>query len=513
MQKAALIILDGWGIGDESNANAISKAKTPFVDSLYKKAAVANLRTDGLEVGLPEGQMGNSEVGHLNIGAGRVVYQDLVKINRACSDGSIAEKKALMQALALAKESNKPIHLIGLVSDGGVHSHLNHLKVLANLASVQGIQAYIHAFTDGRDTDPKSGISFIADLEQFSQGKKVKIVSLIGRYFAMDRDNRWERVKRAYDLLIHGKGEPMKAPMKAILDAYGNNETDEFIEPRVAVDEAGNPIGRIQDGDVVICFNYRTDRCREISIALTQKAFPEHEMKPLDLHYVTMTNYDNSFKDVQVIFRKENLTNTLGEVLSAANKTQVRIAETEKYPHVTFFFSGGREEPFEGEHRILINSPKVATYDLQPEMSALEVTQAIINHIETDRPDFICLNFANPDMVGHTGNMEAVVKALETVDSCLEKVVNRGEEYGYAFLIIADHGNAEKMINADGSPHTAHTTNPVPCFLYNTGYSELHSGKLADVAPTILSLMDLKKPKEMNGLSLIRNVHTKSFNH
>jgi len=500
MKKVALLILDGWGHGNETQSNAMKNAKTPFVDSLYKNYPNSELLTDGEHVGLPTGQMGNSEVGHLNIGAGRVVYQDLVKINKAVSENSFKDNKELINAFDYAKREKKDVHFMGLLSDGGIHSHEKHLHHLCELANSAGLNnVYVHAFTDGRDTDPKSGKGFIENLEAKTVNISAELVSVIGRYYAMDRDKRWERVQLAYDLLVNSKGKKSTDLSASITESYTNGITDEFIEPLLKVDENGNPIASIKEGDLVICFNFRTDRCREITSVLTQVDMPEYNMHKLNLNYITMTMYDQSFKGVPVLFYKDNLQNTLGKVLSANGKTQTRIAETEKYPHVSFFFSGGREEPFTGEKRIMIPSPKVATYDLQPTMSAQNICDAIIKDIENEPTDFICLNFANPDMVGHTGVYEAVIKALETVDDCARQVVEAGLKQDYAFIIIADHGNADYMINEDGTPNTAHTTNPVPCFLINTDYTEIKNGKLADVAPTVLKLMGVPIPKEMDG--------------
>ena len=504
MKKVALLILDGWGHGNDSKSNAMQNADTSFVDSLYKNYPNAELLTDGEQVGLPAGQMGNSEVGHLNIGAGRVVYQDLVKINHAVKNDTFKDNKTLNEAFAYAKDNNKSVHFMGLVSDGGIHAHETHLHHLCELADTAGLNdVFVHAFTDGRDTDPKSGKGFIQTLESKLSNLSAELVSVIGRYYAMDRDTRWERVKLAYDLLVHAEGEKSKDLVNSIQASYDSGVTDEFVKPIVKVDANGTAKAKIEEGDLVICFNFRTDRCREISRVLTQEDFPEYHMAKLDLNYVTMTMYDESYKNVSVLFHKDNLQNTLGEVLSAHGKTQIRIAETEKYPHVSFFFSGGREQSFEGEKRIMIPSPKVATYDLQPSMSAQEITNAIVSEMEDAPVDFICLNFANPDMVGHTGVYDAVVEALETVDQCAKQVVDAGLKQDYTFLIIADHGNADFMINDDGTPNTAHTTNPVPCFLLNSGYSDIKNGKLADVAPSILKMMDIDIPKEMDGNVLV----------
>ena len=502
-KKTALIILDGWGHGDKTKSDAIYHANTPFIDSLYQKHPNCELKTFGEYVGLPKGQMGNSEVGHLNIGAGRIVCQDLAKINIACEDNTIAEMEKLKSSFAYARQNNKPLHLIGLVSDGGIHSHQNHLYKLCELAQKQAIEnVFVHAFTDGRDCDPKSGRGFIQELENNLFG--AQIASICGRYYSMDRDKRWERVKIAYDLLVNGKGESSQNLVDSIQNSYNNGVTDEFIEPIISVDENGNPVAKIQEGDAVICFNFRTDRCREITNVLTQTNMPDFEMNTLNLHYTTMTNYDASYKKVNVIYNKDNIKNTLGEVLESNSKSQIRIAETEKYPNVTFFFSGGREAEFIGEKRLMVNSPKVATYDLQPEMNAPEVTSTIVVELEKGATDFVCLNFANPDMVGHTGDYSAIKKAVETVDNCTRKVVEEGLKNDYAFIIIADHGNADFAINPDGSPNTAHSTNLVPCFALNTGFEKIENGKLGDIAPTILKIMGVKIPTEMTGEILIK---------
>ena len=502
-KKTVLIILDGWGLGDTSKSDAIYNANTPFVDSLYTKYPHSKLKTFGQYVGLPKGQMGNSEVGHLNIGAGRIVYQDLAKINLSCEDNSIAQMENLKKSFAYAVQNKKPLHLIGLVSDGGIHSHQNHLYKLCQLANKAGVKnVFIHAFTDGRDCDPKSGKGFIKKLEQNLFG--AKIASVCGRYYAMDRDKRWERIKLSYDLMINAKGEKSQNLQESIQNSYNNGVTDEFIKPLIAVDEKSQPIAQIKEDDAIICLNFRTDRCRQITTVLTQTSFPEFEMDTLNLHYTTLTNYDKTFKNIEVIYDKENIKNTLGEVLEQNKKSQIRIAETEKYPHVTFFFSGGREKEFVGEKRIIVNSPKVPTYDLQPQMSAPEVTATIISELEKGKTDFVCLNFANPDMVGHTGNYNAIVKAIETVDVCTQKVVEAGLKNDYAFLIIADHGNADFAINTDGTPNTSHSTNPVPCFALNTGFNKIENGKLADIAPTILQIMGIKAPNEITGKSLIK---------
>lgn len=504
-KKVILMILDGWGIANNPEVSAIDKANTPFVDSLYGKYKHSKLEASGLAVGLPEGQMGNSEVGHMNIGAGRVVYQDLVKINLAVENNTLGNEKVLDDALNYAKSNSKKIHFIGLVSDGGVHSHINHLKGLCTLAHQKGLKdVFVHAFADGRDCDPKSGINHIKNLEAHMAQTTGQVASVIGRYYAMDRDKRWERVQLAYDLLVSGKGKQVTNVQQAILDSYEAGVTDEFIDPIVQVDSSGQPIATIEEGDVVLCFNFRTDRGREITQALTQQDFPENGMKKLNLKYLTMTNYDDTFNGVEVIFDKDNLKNTLGEILSKAGKKQIRIAETEKYPHVTFFFSGGQEAPFEGETRLLAPSPKVATYDLQPEMSAADIQNKIIPELEKEEASFICLNFANPDMVGHTGVFEAAVKACETVDTCAKNVVDVALKHGYSAIIIADHGNSDFMINDDGTPNTAHTTNLVPCILVDSDYSgSLKDGKLGDLAPTILELIGVDQPAEMTGESLL----------
>ncbi len=501
------MILDGWGIATNPAVSAIQKANTPFYDSIIQKYPQTRLQASGEAVGLPNGQMGNSEVGHMNIGAGRIVYQDLVLINKTIADRRLGAMPALANAYKYAKENKKPVHLIGLVSDGGVHSHIEHLKALCTVAFDEGLQhVFIHAFTDGRDTDPKGGVKYMNELSEHLEQTTGTIASVIGRYYAMDRDNRWERVKLAYDLLVNGEGTPSNGVIGSMLDSYNSGVTDEFIKPIVCVGNDGEPVATIKDGDVVICFNFRTDRGREITQALTQRDFHEHNMHKLNLHYVTMTNYDDTFENVASIFDKDNLNNTLGEVLEKAGKTQIRIAETEKYPHVTFFFSGGREVEFNGERRLLCPSPKVATYDLKPEMSAYELRDTLVPELKKKSADFICLNFANPDMVGHTGVFEAAVKACEVVDECAAAVINTALENDYDIIVIADHGNADCMINEDGTPNTAHTTNLVPCVLVsNTFTGELKdSGKLGDIAPTILALMGIAQPAEMTGTSLIK---------
>jgi 2,3-bisphosphoglycerate-independent phosphoglycerate mutase len=504
-KKVLLMILDGWGLGTDPEISAIAKADTPFMDSLPGLYPHSHLEASGLAVGLPEGQMGNSEVGHMNLGAGRVVYQDLVKINKAFENHTIEDSDVLKEAFSYARKNDVKVHLIGLVSDGGVHSHINHVKGLCTAAQRAEVSnVFVHAFTDGRDTDPKSGEHFLKDLQDHMQQTTGQLASVIGRYYAMDRDKRWERIRLAYDLMVHGKGKKTTDIIAAVKESYGENVTDEFIQPIVHVDSQDEPVATIHDKDVVICFNFRTDRGRQITMALTQQAFTDQEMTPLDLYYVTMAKYDDSFRNVKVIFDKENLTNTLGEVLERNRKKQIRIAETEKYPHVTFFFSGGREEPYEGEKRILCPSPKVATYDLQPEMSAADIRDKIIPELVSEEPDFICLNFANPDMVGHTGVFDAAVKACETVDQCAQAVTESALAHNYATIIIADHGNSDIMINPDGSPNTAHTTNLVPCILVDKTFKgKLKNGKLGDLAPTILTLMGVEIPAEMTGKVLI----------
>ncbi len=498
------MILDGWGITQDPKVSAIAQANTPFMDSVIKEYPHAELRTDGMSVGLPEGQMGNSEVGHMNLGAGRIVYQDLVKINMAVEKNTLKDEPVLEQAFSYAIKNNKPIHFMGLLSDGGVHSHINHLKGLLSAAEEFGVkEKYVHAFTDGRDVDPHSGKEFIIEIEEHLKKTNSKLATVIGRYFAMDRDKRWERVKKAYDLITKGIGQKSTNAAEAMENSYKNNISDEFIEPIVLTDEAGEPVAKLSEKDVVIFFNFRTDRGRQLTQALTQEDFAEYDMKKLMLYYVTITKYDDSFEGINVVFKKDNIKSTLGEVLEYTGKKQIRIAETEKYPHVTFFFSGGREKPFEGEKRIMCNSPKVATYDLQPEMSAYELRDKIIPEIKDHSADFICLNFANPDMVGHTGVFEAAVKACETVDSCAKDVAEVARKNDYSVLIIADHGNSETMINPDGSPNTAHTTNPVPLILMDSDVKEIKSGKLGDIAPTILKLMGIDQPDLMTQDPLI----------
>ena len=504
-KKVILVIMDGWGLGKVASADAIQHAQAPFVKSLYLNYPNTTLVTCGEAVGLPEGQMGNSEVGHLNIGAGRIVYQELQRINVAIRDGSFSKNEMLLNCIRYAKGNNKPLHLLGLVSDGGVHSHINHLKAIIDVCKNEGLdQVFIHAFTDGRDTDPKSGLGFIKDLQSHLNGSVGRIASISGRYYAMDRDKRWERVKLAYDAMINGTGEKATDAIAAIENSYEKNSTDEFIKPTVIVDESQQPLATIKDGDSVLCFNFRTDRCREITQVLSQIDLPEFNMRKLSLDYTTMTDYDKTFQRVHIIFENDNLNNTLGEVLEQQKLKQIRIAETEKYPHVTFFFSGGREVPFDGEKRIMVPSPKVATYDLKPEMSAYELTDLIIPELQNKTADFICLNYANADMVGHTGVWEAVVKAVETVDKCVARVVTTGLENGYTIFLTADHGNADFMINADGTPNTAHSLNPVPLFIIDENWKgAVKTGKLADIAPTILRMMQLAIPGEMTGNVLI----------
>jgi 2,3-bisphosphoglycerate-independent phosphoglycerate mutase len=506
-KKAVLLIMDGWGLGKVKESDAIQHAKTPFVSSLYKKYPNTTLVTCGEAVGLPEGQMGNSEVGHLNLGAGRIVYQELQRINVAIRSGEFARNEQLLQALRCAKKLKRPLHLMGLVSDGGVHSHINHLKAITGVCQHEGLQeVFVHAFTDGRDTDPKSGLGFLSDLKDHLDATVGKIASVSGRYYAMDRDKRWERIKLAYDALVNGEGVKVKDVLEGVENSYKENVTDEFIKPIIAIDAQDAPIALIRDGDVVICFNFRTDRCREITMVLTQINMAELNMQKLSLHYTTMTEYDKTFQNVHVIFETDNLELTFGEVLANHGLKQIRIAETEKYPHVTFFFSGGREVPFEGEKRIMIPSPKVATYDLKPEMSAFEVTEALIPEIQNRSADFICLNYANADMVGHTGIWDAAIKAVETVDRCVERVTTAALENGYTVFLTADHGNADYMINEDGSPNTAHTLNPVPLFVIDKNWNgNVHTGKLADIAPTMLKMLDIPIPHEMTGTVLISN--------
>ena len=504
MKKVILMILDGWGKSPDPKVSAIDNANIPFIKSLYQNYPSAQLRTDGLNVGLPEGQMGNSEVGHMNLGAGRIIYQDLAKINLTVQNKTLNHEKVLLNAFQYAKINNKKVHFLGLVSDGGVHSHIEHLKGLIDATQEFGLEkVFIHAFTDGRDVDPKSGVLYISALENHIKNTTAKLASIVGRYYAMDRDKRWERVKFAYDLIVNGIGTHSQNAIHSIQDDYAKDITDEFIKPIIMVNDNDQPLATIQDNDVVIFFNFRTDRGRQLTEVLTQIDCHEQNMHKMNLYFVTMTSYDDSFTGMHVIYEKDNLKETLGEVLEKNNKKQIRIAETEKYPHVTFFFSGGREEPFVGETRILKNSPKVATYDLQPEMSAFELADALIPELEKGEVDFVCLNFANGDMVGHTGVMLAAIKACEAVDKCVEKVITSALANNYTTIIIADHGNCETMINPDGSPNTAHTTNPVPIILVDKELKTIHDGVLADIAPTILDLMNIEKPDVMSGHSLL----------
>jgi len=502
--KTMLVILDGWGLGNHDKSDVISNTPTPYFDSLMKNYPNSQLAASGENVGLPDGQMGNSEVGHLNIGAGRIVYQDLVKINLAIKDGSFFENESLVEAMETAKTKNKTIHFLGLVSDGGVHSMDSHLVALSRMAGKFNLdKVFIHALTDGRDTDPKSGKGYVENLLKNIKNTPAKLASLVGRYYTMDRDKRWERIKVGYDLMLHGKGTASKDILKSIQASYNQDVTDEFIKPIVMTNEQDKPIGTIQEGDVVIAFNFRTDRLRQITQALTQQDFPEHDMKTIPLHYYTMTRYDEAFKNINVIYDKENVKNTLGEYLASQNLLQLRIAETEKYAHVTFFFSGGQENQFPGESRIMVSSPKVATYDLQPEMSAPEVADKLVKELKDETHDFICLNFANGDMVGHTGVYSAIQEAVKTVDHQLEKVVETAKSHNYDVIIIADHGNADNAVNEDGSPNTAHSLNPVPFIVVTERFAMAKNGRLADVAPSILTLMNLEIPKEMTGSNLI----------
>lgn len=505
VNKLILLILDGWGIGKVPSADAILQADTPFFDTLWKKYPHNTLVTFGEDVGLPEGQMGNSEVGHMNIGAGKIVYQELARINKAIKSGELANNKTLNEAITYCKANDKTFHLMGLVSDGGVHSHILHLMALVDIIHKAGVKRImIHAFLDGRDTDPHSGLEFIKQLQEHMQGK-AEIATITGRYYAMDRDKRWQRIKLAYDAMVNGIGKPSKDLLKSIKESYAENISDEFVMPIIAVNDKDQAIGSIKENDLVLSFNFRTDRPRQIATVLTQQAFPEYHMKPLTLYYVTMTEYDVSYKKIHIIFNTDNITNTLGETISNAGLKQTRIAETEKYPHVTFFFNGGREQPFPGENRIMIPSPKVATYDLQPEMSAIGVKDAILKEMGDNNPDFICLNFANTDMVGHTGVFKAAMVAAETVDKCLSEIVPAALEKNYSIIIIADHGNSDYMINEDGTPNTAHTKNPVPCIIIdpNNEIKAVKPGKLADIAPTVLKIMGISQPKEMTGEILI----------
>lgn len=503
-KKVILMILDGWGITQDPKVSAIYNAKTSYIDSLYNKYANASLRTDGEYVGLPEGQMGNSEVGHMNLGAGRIVYQNLVRVNMAVKNKTLGKEKELLDAISYAKENNKNIHLLGLVSDGGIHSHIDHLKGLLDVAAEHNLKnVFLHAFIDGRDCDPKSGISFIETMQHYMKETTGELATITGRYFAMDRDKRWERIKLAYDAVVNAEGVKSTNALKSIEESYANDVTDEFIKPIIMTDENGQPKTQIKADDVVIFFNYRTDRGRELTEVLTQKDYPDFGMKTMPLYYVTLTSYDDTFKNVHIIYETDNLENTLGEVLEKAGKKQIRIAESEKYPHVTFFFSGGREKPFENETRILCPSPKVATYDLKPEMSAFDIRDAIIPELDKKEVDFVCLNFANGDMVGHTGVMEAAIKACEAVDKCVEDVVASALKNDYTTIIIADHGNCETMINPDGTPNTSHTTNPVPVILVDKDLKHIEDGVLGDIAPTILELMGVEKPAVMTRHSLI----------
>ena len=507
-ENLALIILDGWGIGQKDHTDAIHKAQTPYFDQLFNNYPTSSLTTFGEEVGLPEGQMGNSEVGHLNIGAGRIVYQELARINKAIRENELEKNNALQELINLAKTENKKIHLLGLVSDGGVHSHINHLKALVDIFKKNNVDnTFIHAFMDGRDTSPTGGKDYLNDLLAAIKDTPTKLASVIGRYYAMDRDNRWERIKKAYDLMVHAKGDAVHA--YAITDyissMYAKDQTDEFIDPIVITDEQQQPVTKIESGDIVLFYNFRTDRPREISIALSQQDFPEQDMKKLDLNFYSMTKYSEDFKDIKVLFEKRDLQKTLGEIVSAAGKTQVRIAETEKYPHVTFFFNGGIEEPFTGEDRILIPSPKVATYDLKPEMSAYEITSSLIDRVRTNAPNLIVLNYANTDMVGHTGDFNAAMQSANAVDNCLSDLIPALMEKDYGVVIIADHGNSDFMVNPDNSPNTAHTLNPVPIvFVSNEKGGTISKGKLADIAPSILNLMGIDTPEEMTGDIIIK---------
>jgi 2,3-bisphosphoglycerate-independent phosphoglycerate mutase len=503
-KKTLLMILDGWGIGDGSIADVISRVPTPNLTAFKKKYPNSRLHASGEDVGLPEGQMGNSEVGHLNIGAGRIIYQDLVKINKECKTGDIKKNKVLVDAFSYARDSNRQVHFFGLLSDGGVHSLDKHLYALCDMTKEYSLKnVFIHGFGDGRDTDPRSGIGYMRDLLEHLKKSNGKVASFVGRYYAMDRDKRWERIKEGYDLIVNGTGTPTTDIVDAMQNSYDNGVTDEFMKPIIVVDEKGEAVGKLKSGDVVVFFNFRNDRAKELTIALTQKDLPEYGMKTIPLYYCTMTPYDATFKGLHIIYPKENADNTIGEVLSNAGKTQLRIAETEKYAHVTFFFSGGREEIFKNEDRILIPSPKVATYDLQPEMSAYGVRDAVIKAIDSEKYDFICLNFANGDMVGHTGVYKAIEKAVATVDECAGAVADAAKKRGYDILIMSDHGNADKALNEDGTPNTAHSLNPVPSILISDDYTSIKEGILADVAPTLLTIMGVPIPKEMTGKVLI----------
>ncbi len=503
-KKVILMILDGWGKSPDPKISAIDNANTPFVDSLYKEYPNANLLTDGMNVGLPEGQMGNSEVGHMNLGAGRIVYQDLAKINLAVKENTLKDEKVLKDAFEYAKKNNKAVHFLGLLSDGGVHSHITHIKGLIKAGNDYGVpNMLIHAFTDGRDVDPKSGKGFLVDLNVFASDKHTKLATVIGRYYAMDRDKRWERIKLAYDAMVNAEGEKSSDIAEAMQKSYDSDITDEFIKPIIMTDAEGEPVAQIKEDDVVIFFNFRTDRGRQLTEVLTQMDMHEKNMHKLNLYYVTMTNYDDAYKGIHVVYDKENIKETLGEVLEKAGKKQIRIAETEKYPHVTFFFNGGREVPFDGEQRLLCPSPKVATYDMQPEMSAYEIRDTIIPELQKGEVDFVCLNFANPDMVGHTGDMQAAIKACETVDECAKAVITVAKENGYSTIVIADHGNCETMVNPDGSPNTAHTTNPVPLILVDDDIKQIKDGVLGDIAPTILKMMGIEQPELMTREALV----------
>jgi 2,3-bisphosphoglycerate-independent phosphoglycerate mutase len=504
-KKTLLMILDGWGIGNGTESDVISQVPTPNVDRLEKEYPFNHLYASGENVGLPEGQMGNSEVGHLNIGAGRIVYQDLVKINKAIKDGSIKENKVLVDAFTYARDNKRQVHFLGLLSDGGVHSLDKHLYALCDMTGEYGIEnVFIHGFGDGRDTDPQSGKGYLKQLLDHLSESNGKLASFIGRYYAMDRDKRWERVKEAYDLLVHGDGKKSQDILQTIQESYDAGVTDEFIRPVVMVGDDNEPVGKIAEGDVVVFFNFRNDRAKELTMTLTQQDMPEQDMKTIPLYYCTMTPYDATFEDMKVIFEKDNVTQTMGEVVANAGLSQLRIAETEKYAHVTFFFSGGREEVYKNEERILVPSPKVATYDLMPEMSAYGVRDKIVAALNTGKHDFICLNFANGDMVGHTGVYDAIKKAIQTVDECVGDVVDAARKNGYDVMIIADHGNADNAVNSDGSPNTAHSLNPVPCILVTDDYQSIDEGILADVAPTLLHIMGVDIPEEMTGKVLVK---------
>lgn len=505
MNKVILMILDGYGNGDHSKSDAIFNSHAEYIESLKKKYPTSQLLTCGENVGLPDGQMGNSEVGHLNLGAGRVVYQDLVKINKACQDGSIAHNPAIAEAFGYAKNNGKAVHFIGLLSDGGVHSLDKHIYKLCDVAASYGLEkVFVHAFTDGRDTDPKSGKGYVEALENHIKGSNCKIASIVGRYYAMDRDKRWDRVKEAYDVMVGGIGRHATDPVAAMQQSYDEGVTDEFVKPIVCVDKDDRPVGTISEGDVVFCINFRSDRGREITMVLAEENMPDHGMSVIPgVHYLTMTPYDEGFKNVTVVYGKDNIENTLGEIVSKHGLKQLHIAETEKYAHVTFFFNGGREEPYEGESRILIPSPKVATYDLKPEMSAYEVKDALVAEIKKGDNSFICVNFANGDMVGHTGVYEAIEKAVRTVNECAKEVVEAALPMGYTILITADHGNADYAVNPDGSPNTAHSLNPVPFIVVSDSIKHVDSGVLADVAPTVLKIMGIDQPAEMTGHALV----------